>query len=40
MTGAAGGAFEHRDPPSDETWTRALHALNATLRHWETRTGG
>lgn len=29
-----GGAFEHRDPPSDESWIRALDALDAMLRRW------
>lgn len=30
----AGRAFEHRDPPSEESWSRALDALDGALRDW------
>lgn len=28
------GAFAHSTPPSEESWTRVLGALDATLRQW------
>ncbi|MEU6117341.1 WHG domain-containing protein [Streptomyces sp. NPDC047117] len=29
-----GGGFDHSAPDTQETWTRILDALDATLRHW------
>ncbi len=29
-----GGAFSHREPPADDSWHRALDALDAVLRTW------
>lgn len=28
------GSFAHSDPPSEESWTRAVEALDATLARW------
>jgi AcrR family transcriptional regulator len=30
----AAGAFEHREPSSQESWDRVLDRLDSTLRHW------
>lgn len=30
------GAFDHSDPPSEESWARTLDALDQTLRSWST----
>ncbi len=29
------GSFSHSDPPSEESWQRVIHALDATLTRWE-----
>ena len=34
----SGGAFDHREPPSEESWARVVDALDSTLRQWG-RTG-
>ena len=28
------GSFSHSDPPSEESWPRAIEALDATLIRW------
>ena len=31
------GSFSHSDPPSEESWMRAIEALDATLVSWGDR---